>query len=202
MMKKLTAILTAVIVLGVIYSAGASLYYFRHQPVAVIPYEKTLAKTTSPYDSDWLYSSSSYLQNANLQVNGDNLQQCFYDFLAAPSRLYFRSDAKDYYKCDLQEVNGKFAEAFKGVTLTESTAKEFEKIKAKSGVLSYDFSNGIGDVTILIQDGNTYVKFFRDVTTTGFTAYLSAKADLTEKLSAAETEVLKYSMKAPRREIK
>lgn len=131
MKKKHISIFIVIIVLVTVCAVGAGLVYAAQKPTAVIPYEETLSKTTSPYtETDLAESSAAYLLNANFDITADNFYQCFYDFLAAPARLYFYLDDGtsliSYYKCDDPKGNTNFANAFQNVYLTECSEDEYK----------------------------------------------------------------------------
>lgn len=200
MKKKNIAIFVVIIVLVAVCAVGANLVSAAQKPTAVIPYEETLSKATSPYtETDLAESDAAYLQDPDFDVTADNFYQCFYDFLAAPARLYYADNYSPWHKCDAPEINVKFADAFKGLTLYEVSAEEFNSVHSEGYYGEYYLRNELGNIKMIFHpDPKTYVAFEREDNTIDC---FCIDADLSYGVDYAEYEVLDYSMEAKKSEV-
>ncbi len=155
--------IVAFIVIAAFCLTGAGLVYAVQKPKAVIPYEKTLSKISSPYtEAELAESDAAYLLKADFDVTADHYQQCMYDFLSAPARLYYDGDYDSWYKCDAPEINVKFAEVFKDLPLYDVTEEEFNGANSEGHYREYYLRNALGQVTLIYHpDPKTYVAFER-----------------------------------------
>lgn len=211
MKKKYIAIFVVIIVLVAFCAVGAGLASAAEKPTAVNTYEEMLSKTTSSYtDADLAESSAAYLLNADFDVTGDNFYQSFYDYLAAPVRLYYADvsiDTDTWYKCDAPEINVKFAGAFKDLPVYEIAAEDFNRIKdGENDYSQYSFKNALGRVDVLFYfeeneknfDKETYVAFERGDDTVD---YFYVDGNLYFGVDYAAYKVLDYSMEAKKAEV-
>ena len=196
MKKKSISIFIVIIVLVAVCAVGAGLVSAAQKPTAVIPYEEMLSKTTSPYaETDLAESSAAYLLNADFDVTADNFYQSFYDFLAAPARLYYADNYSPWYKCDAPEINVKFAEVFKDLILYEVSAEEFNSVNSEGNYAEYYLQNELGNIKMIFYpDPKTYVAFEREDDTIDC---FCIDVDLSYGVDYAKYEVLDYSMEAP-----
>lgn len=180
---------------------GAGLVYAVQKPKAVIPYEKTLSKISSPYtEAELAESDAAYLLKADFDVTADNFHQSVYDFLSAPARLYYGGNLDPWYKCDAPEINVKFAEVFKDLPLYDVSEEEFNSVKEEGHYREYYLRNELGQVTLIIHpDGITYVAFERGENAA---AYFYTEGDLSYGVEYAVYKVADYSVKAGKLEIR
>lgn len=197
-MKKKVFLISVVIV--AFCFVGAGLIYAAQKPTAVIPYEKTLSQISSPYtEAELAESGSAYLQKADFAVTADNFYQSFYDFLAAPVRLYYADDLSIWHKCDAMEINVKFANAFKDLPVHEIEAGDFNGIKDEGCYGKYYFRNELGHIDIFFNiEERTYFSFQRG---DDMIDYFYVDGNLFEAVKLSEYEVLDYSMEAKKSEV-
>lgn len=209
MTNKKAAVATAVIALCLILLCGG-VYLWHHRPVDtgaenLTPYETTLSATTSPYTpEDMENSNAAYLLDGDFEVTAENLPQCFRDFFAAPSRLYFYHDFAGYdeivyYKCDRQESNAAFAAAVKNADFTADTPENYSRAEEKYS-MKYDgidktcrafyFHNDIGNANFIVDENGTCLRLWLSG---GYHCFQSA-TDLSAALTAATEQALPYAM--------
>ena len=193
--------IVAFIVIAVFCLTGAGLVYAVQKPKAVIPYEKALSKISSPYtDEELAQSDSSYLQDPSFDVTADNFQQCMYDFLAAPARLYYGGNYDPWYKCDAPEINIKFAEVFKDLLLYDVSKEEFNGANPEGHYGEDYLRNELGQVTLIYHpDPKTYVAFERGEDAAD---YFCIDGELSYGIDYAAYKVADYSIKAGKLEIR
>ena len=186
-------------------------YYEPKTPVNETLYDKSLAEpvTEEDLEATWeaiLNSDAAYLQDPNFDVTADNFQQCFYDFLAAPARLYFyiyEGASLTYYKCDSPEIRTAFADVFQGLSLTECSEEEYyDKVNNEYNT-EMSFWNVAGNLMIRCYQDYSFIGMHRYHKKTDSVTddYFYVEENLHDKAMAAYEKLLPYSMEAPRREI-
>lgn len=204
------AVIGFVIYMAFYHESNLDVEESENEVVALTPYGQSLSESVDAEKlrEFWLnikHSDAAYLQNPDFDMTADNFQQCFYDFLTAPARLYFFSTddlESDSNKCDSPEIRVKFADVFQDVFLTECSEEKHTAMAGTEYNAQINLNNVTGTVDILCYRDYSCIQFSRYFIQTDSyaTDYFYANENLHDKVMTIYEKVKPYSMEEPMEE--
>ena len=147
-------------------------------------------------------SDAAYLLDLDFTVTPDNFADCMDHYFSAPAVLYFwhTSHADSYRAMNNSEKASAFGAVFRDVSFLSISQEEYPSYLNgnEDWEEQYYILNGIGNLTLRLWQGETYISFYRQCRPSGSdTTYFRVEGDLISELNSVGESLKDDSVEAP-----